>query len=90
MVDSIKIDTSYDGQSSTSRPPVATHMRRLGMRLVWQQADAAGITDPVQPVEFLLRRLYPEMPEPWFAAIFGKARGPSRAGPVAGVRAAVG
>jgi hypothetical protein len=40
--------------------------RRRGQRLVWQQADAAGLTDPVERAELLLRRRHPEMPDQWF------------------------
>ena len=42
--------------------------RAIGMRLVWQQVDAAGISDPAEQADFLLRRLYPEMPDAWFRA----------------------
>ncbi len=44
----------------------ASNKRTIGMQICWQQADEAGITDPVEQADFLLRRLYPEMPEAWF------------------------
>ena len=46
--------------------------RDLGFRLVWQQVDAAGISDPLGQARFLLRRLYPELPEAWFEATVSK------------------
>ena len=46
--------------------------RAVGFQLVWQQLDQAGITSPMGQAEFLLRRLYPEMAEPWFTDILGK------------------
>ena len=43
------------------------HERRLlGQRLVWQQADAARLTDPVERAELLLRRRHQEVPDQWF------------------------
>lgn len=42
------------------------------MTLVWQQVDAAAVTHPVEQADFLLRRLYPEMPESWLRDVVGK------------------
>lgn len=58
---------------------VAT-MRLAGLRTVWQQVDAAGVTDPVEQADFILRRLYPEMPEAWFEDIVGQFRSLHAAG----------
>ena len=46
--------------------------RLLGQRLVWQQVDQRGIDDPVRQADFILRRLYPEMPEAWFRDVLAK------------------
>jgi len=54
--------------------------RLAGLRSVWQQADAAGISDPVEQADFILRRLYPEMPEAWFEDIVGQLRALHAAG----------
>jgi len=43
-----------------------------GLRTVWQQVDAAGIDNPVEQADFILRRLYPEMPESWFVDVVAK------------------
>jgi hypothetical protein len=47
-------------------------MRQRGLWLVWQQVDEAGITDAVQQADFILRRLYPEMPERWLGDVLAK------------------
>ena len=54
--------------------------RLAGLRSVWQQADAAGLSDPVEQADFILRRLYPEMPETWFDDIVGQLRALHAAG----------
>ncbi|CAN5125915.1 hypothetical protein BH24CHL7_BH24CHL7_02660 [soil metagenome] len=46
--------------------------RPLGLRIVWQQADAAGISDPVEQADFVLRRLYRKMPEWWLRDVVAK------------------
>jgi hypothetical protein len=48
--------------------------RALGYQLVWQQIDAAGITDPVAQAAFMLQRLYPDMPEVWVHNVIGHLR----------------
>jgi hypothetical protein len=48
--------------------------RALGYRLVWQQVDAAGISDPVAQAAFLLQRLYPEMPAVWVDNVITRLR----------------
>ncbi len=58
--------------STARRAEIAMELRERGHRLVWQQADAAGITDPVEQADFMLRRLYPEMSEAWFRDVVGK------------------
>lgn len=74
-----------------SMPPVerTDRMRRLrqnGRWFVWRQADAAGISDPVEQADFILRRLYPEMPEAWFDDIVGQLRALHAAGRWGGFR----
>jgi len=61
-------------------------MRLAGLRSVWQQADAARISDPVEQADFILRRLYPEMPNPWFDDIVGQLRALHAAGRWSGFR----
>jgi hypothetical protein len=41
-------------------------MRDAGIRSAWQQVDRAGITDPLEVAEFLLRRLYAGESEAWY------------------------
>jgi cobalamin biosynthesis Mg chelatase CobN len=55
-------------------------MRQAGVRSVWQQVDAAGISDPVEVAEFVLRRLYPEQSAAWFAQILAHLRAANQAG----------
>jgi hypothetical protein len=49
-------------------------MREAAVRIVWQQVDAAGIDDPLEQAEFLLRRLYPEESESWFLDVIDRFR----------------
>ena len=63
-----QLDASIATSSVEGRVAWVAAKRSLGIRLVWQQVDAAGITDPVEQADFLLRRLYPEMPQAWLAA----------------------
>lgn len=58
--------------SPASRSRIGIGLRERGLQIVWRQVDAAGITDPVEQAEFLLRRLYPEMPESWFRDVVAK------------------
>ena len=55
-------------------------MRDAGIRSAWQQVDRAGLRDPVQVAEFLLRRLYPNQAEAWHAAASAKLRSEYEAG----------
>ena len=55
-------------------------MRAAGMRSVWQQVDRAGITDPLEVAEFLLRRLYPDLPPASLAEILEQLRAAHAAG----------
>ncbi len=61
-------------------------MRQAGLRSVWEQVDAAGVSDPVEVAEFLLRRLYPEQSERWFAEVLGQLRAAHAAGTWSGFR----
>ena len=55
-------------------------MREAALRIVWQQVDVAGIDDPVEQAEFLLRRLYPEESESWFLDVVERFRAARVAG----------
>jgi hypothetical protein len=58
--------------STRERTAVTSMLRRRGLWTLWQQVDGSGISDPVERAEFILRRLYPEMPEEWFVDVLGK------------------
>jgi hypothetical protein len=60
------------GMSPARRAAISMELRERGLHLVWQQADQAGISDPLARADFVLRRLYPEMAEQWFADVVGK------------------
>ena len=72
--------------SPVDRTDRMARLRENGRWLVWQQADAAGISDPVEQADFILRRLYPEMPEAWFEDIVGQLRELHAAGRWSGFR----
>ena len=46
--------------------------QRAGIRMLRVRGHLAGVTDPVEQADFLLRRLYPEMPEQWFSDVVAK------------------
>ena len=52
--------------------------------MVWEQVESAGLTDPLEQADFLLRRLYPEMPEAWFEECLAKLTGLRAAGKLHG------
>lgn len=58
--------------STAERTERVARLRERGIWMAWHQVDAAGIIDPVEQADFLLRRLYPEMPEPWFRDVLAK------------------
>lgn len=60
------------GMPPADRVRIGADLRAKGMLLVWQQVDAAGIDNPVEQADFVLRRLYPEMPEAWFRDVVSK------------------
>lgn len=66
------LDERISASSVEERVAWNEERRRLGHRLVWQQADAAGIHGALDRAEFLLRRLYPEMPDQWFKSVLAK------------------
>jgi len=49
-------------------------LRANGRWLVWRQVDSAGIDDPIEAAEFVLRRLYPEASAGWLAQILEQLR----------------
>jgi hypothetical protein len=61
-------------------------MREAAVRSVWQQLDDAAIADPVDQADFLLRRLYPDESEAWFAAVLDQLRAAHAAGTWSGFR----
>lgn len=70
--------------TSTERTDRMAQLRLNGRWSVWQQVDAAGLTEPVEVAEFVLRRLYPEQSEGWFADVLGQLRALRDAGTWAG------
>ena len=68
----LQLDARIAQSGAEERAAWAAERRLTGMRIVWQQADEAGVTDPVEQADFLLRRLYPEMPESWFRDVVAK------------------
>ena len=70
--------------SVARRIEIAIELRERGLRLVWQQADAAGLNDPVEQADFVLRRLYPEMPEAWMREVVARLAARHDAGKWAG------
>lgn len=63
-----QLDQRIAASSMEERVAWAAQRRDLGFRLVWQQLESAGIDGPVERASFLLRRLYPDLPEAWFEA----------------------
>jgi hypothetical protein len=61
----VHLDAAIVRASVEARVAWVTAKRALAMRTVWQQVDAAGISDPVEQARFLLGRLYPDMPLAW-------------------------
>jgi hypothetical protein len=55
-------------------------MRDAGMRSAWQQVDRAGLVDPIEIADFLLRRIYPEESEAWFGKVVEALRSERAAG----------
>lgn len=72
--------------SAVERTHLMARLRDNGRWLVWQQVDAAGIGDPVEQADFILRRLYPEMPGAWFEDVVGQLRARHAAGRWSGFR----
>ena len=66
--------------SAYDRTAVTAELRANGRWAVWRQVDSAGISDPIVIAEFVLRRLYPEQREAWFAEVLGQLRAARAAG----------
>jgi hypothetical protein len=49
-------------------------MRKAGVQSAWQQVDRAGLRDPLEIAEFLLRRLYPNQSAAWLEDILARLR----------------
>ncbi|NJD28628.1 MAG: hypothetical protein FIA92_10065 [Chloroflexi bacterium] len=74
------LDERIAASSVDERVGWAAAMRTAALVTVWQQADAAGLTDPVEQAEFVLRRLYPEESEAWVESVVGQLRADHAAG----------
>ena len=74
--------------SETDRTARMAELRANGHWAVWQQVEAAGISDPVEVAEFVLRRLYPGQREAWFSEVLGQLRAAHAAGTWHGFRRA--
>lgn len=74
------MDARIAASSTADRVAWLATMRETAVRIVWQQVDAAGIDDPVEQAEFLLRRLYPEQSESWFLGVADRLRAARAAG----------
>lgn len=55
-------------------------LRANGRWLVWRQVDSAGIDDPIEAAEFILRRFYPDASTVWLDQIIGQLRADRAAG----------
>ena len=55
-------------------------MRDAGRRSVWEQADRAGLTAPLEVAEFLLRRLYAAESDLWVERVMAQLRAAEAAG----------
>jgi hypothetical protein len=80
------LDARIAESSIEERVAWSARKRRMGMSLVWQQLDERGIEHPLEQAEFLLRRVYPEMPEAWFADVLAKLAEMLNAGAWSGFR----
>lgn len=74
------LDQRIAASSVEERVAWVAQRRVLGFRLVWQQLESAGIHDPVEQAGFLLRRLYPDLPVPWFEAMIAALKDQYAAG----------
>lgn len=82
----VELDRRIAAASIEERVAWVAAMRLAGLRSVWQQADAAGISDPIEQAAFILRRLYPEMPDAWFDDVVGQLRARQATGRWGGFR----
>ena len=79
-------DAALASLTSLERTARMVELRRNGLWAVWQQVDAAGVTDPVEQADFLLRRLYPEESEAWLVRVLDQLRAAHAAGTWSGFR----
>ena len=66
--------------SSVDRTGVVATLRANGQWAVWRQVDAAGLQDPVEVAEFVLRRLYPNERASWYTDVLDQLRAARAAG----------
>jgi hypothetical protein len=80
------LDGRVAASSVAERVAWVATMRRAAHMIVWQQADALGIIDPVEQAEFLLRRLYPNESEAWFESVVSRLRAAHEGGTWSGFK----
>jgi len=76
----VKQESLIASMSSLERTRQTALLRERGMWMAWQQVDQNALDDPLQQAEFILRRLYPEMPEVWFQDVLAKLAAKHAAG----------
>jgi hypothetical protein len=65
---------------SVERTSVVATLRENGRWAIWRQLDAAGLEDPIEVAEFVLRRLYPNESAAWFESVLEQLRAARAAG----------
>lgn len=66
--------------TTVERTSRMAELRANGRWQVWRQVDEAGIDDPIEAAEFILRRFYPEASAEWLAQILAQLRAARAAG----------
>jgi hypothetical protein len=65
---------------SVERTSVVATLRANGRWAIWHQVDAAGLEDPIEIAEFVLRRLYPNERARWYTEVLEQLRAAHAAG----------
>lgn len=66
--------------TAVDRTGTVADLRANGRWAVWRQVDAAGLEDPVEIAEFVLRRLYPNERDGWYVDVLDQLRSARDAG----------
>jgi len=66
------LDDRLRSMTADDRMLLHERMRQDAFRLVWAQADRAGISEPLVLTRFLLERLYPDLRGSRLDAIMGR------------------